>query len=49
MLSFEAEFSNWRKQPKRKKGKQGRRISEHDGRLRTELLALLPKKPRKPA
>src|SRR5450432_1293702 len=28
-------FAEWKKQPKHKKGKQGRRISERDGRLRT--------------
>ena len=42
------EFKNWRKQPKPKKGKQGRRTSEHDGRLRTQLVGLIPTKPRKP-
>ena len=46
-LSLEAVFSNWRKQPKRKKGKQGRRISEHDGRLRMGSMRLLPIRPRK--
>ena len=35
------------KEPKRKKGKQGRRISEHDGRLRTDLVGLVATKPRK--
>jgi hypothetical protein len=37
-------FAEWKKQPK---GKQGRRLSEHDGRLRVGSFALLPKKPRK--
>jgi hypothetical protein len=46
---FERDFANLKKQPKRKKGKQGRRISERDGRLRTELVGLAPTKPRKPA
>ncbi len=41
------EFRNWRKQPKPKKGKQGRRISAHDGRLRTELVGLVATKPPK--
>ena len=40
------EFAEWKKQPKRK---QGRRRSEHDGRLRTELVGLVPTKPRKRA
>ena len=47
-MYLEHEFSEWRKQPKRKKGKQGRRISERDGRLRTELVGLVPRKPREP-
>jgi hypothetical protein len=38
-------FMDRSKQPKRKKGKQGRRISDHDGRLRTQLVGLVPKKP----
>ena len=46
---LELDFTNWKKQPKRKKGKQGHRISESDGRLRTELVGLVPTKPRKPA
>ena len=46
VMLFEHEFSNWRKKPKRKKGKQGRRISEHDGRLRIGSLRLIPTKPR---
>jgi len=49
VMVLEHQFSSWRKQPKRKKGKQGRRISEHDGRLRTELSGLVPRKPRKRA
>ena len=48
MFAYQDLYMNWTKQPKRKKGKQGRRISEHDGRLRTPLGRLLPKKPRKP-
>jgi hypothetical protein len=39
-------FQEWRGQPKHKKGKQGRRKSEYDGRLRTELVGLVPRKPR---
>lgn len=42
-------FMDWLKEPRRKKGRQGRRISEHDGRLRTELLGLVPRKPPKRA
>jgi hypothetical protein len=42
---LELRFTDWKKQPKRKKGNQGRRISEHDGRLRTQLVGLVPKKP----
>jgi hypothetical protein len=49
VLELEYGFTNWKRQPKRKKSKQGRRISEHDGRLRTELVGLVPRKPRKPA
>jgi hypothetical protein len=45
LLQFE--FRHWRKQPKRKKGKQGRRISAYDGRLRTKLVGLVVTKPRK--
>ena len=44
---FQHEFEKWKKQPKRKKGKQGRRRSEHDRRLRVGSLALLPTKSRK--
>ena len=44
---FWKEFSHWKKQPKRQKGRQGRRISERDGRLRSDLVGLIPKKPRK--
>jgi hypothetical protein len=44
---LQREFTSWLKEPKRKKGKQGRRISDHDGRLRTELAGLVPRKPRK--
>ena len=46
---LEDHFTDWKRQPKPKKGKQGRRISDHDGRLRTELVGLVPKKPRKRA
>ena len=42
-------FTDWLNKPKRKKGKQGRRISKSDGRLRTELVRLVPRKPRQPA
>jgi hypothetical protein len=49
VMLFEYEFRNWREQSKRKKGKQGRRISQHDGRLRTELVGLAPRKPSKPS
>jgi hypothetical protein len=45
--SWRRAFEEWCKQPQRKKGKQGRRVSEHDGRLRTPLGRLLPKKSRK--
>jgi hypothetical protein len=40
-------FIDWQKEPKRKKGKQGRRLSDSDSRLRTDLLGLFPRKPRK--
>jgi hypothetical protein len=40
-------FAEWKRQPKPQKGRQGRRISENDGRLRTELDGLVAKKPRK--
>jgi hypothetical protein len=46
---FEDDFIGWKNQPKRKKGKQGHRKSESDGRLRTELVGLVPTKPRKSA
>jgi hypothetical protein len=46
--SLQHHFKNWKKQPKRKKGKQGRRKSESDARLRTDLVGLIPRKPRKP-
>jgi len=49
LFELQHEFTNWKKQPKRKKGKQGRRISEDDGRLRTDLVRLVPTKPRKRA
>jgi len=41
---LELKFAEWKKQPK---GKQGRRLSEQDGRLRTELSGLVPRKPSK--
>jgi hypothetical protein len=41
---FELEFAEWKKP---RKGKQGRRISQHDGRLRTELVGLVPRRPSK--
>jgi hypothetical protein len=47
VFHFEDCFTDWKRQPKPKKGKQGRRISDHDGRLRTELVGLVPKKPQK--
>src|SRR4029453_12288471 len=43
------EFTDWKKEPKRKKGRQGRRISEHDRRLRVGSFQLTPRKPRKPS
>jgi hypothetical protein len=43
--AFELEFAEWKKP---RKGKQGRRISQHDGRLRTELVGLVPRKPSNP-
>jgi hypothetical protein len=49
VMLLEHQFRNWREQPKPKKGKQGRRISQHDGRLRTELVGLAPRKPSKPS
>lgn len=42
-------FAEWMEKPKRRKSKQGRRISKHDGRLRTELVGLVPTKPPKRA
>jgi hypothetical protein len=47
MLAYRELFRKWHKQPRRKKGKQGRRTSQHDRRLRTELVGLVPAKPRK--
>jgi hypothetical protein len=44
---LQREFVKWRQRSKRKKGKQGRRLSKHDGRLRTQLVGLVPRKPRK--
>jgi len=46
IFAFQLLFERMKEQ-KPKKGKQGRRISEHDGRLRTELVGLVPRKPRK--
>jgi len=43
---FRGKFAEWKKP---RKGKQGRRKSEGDGRLRTELVGLVPRKPRKAA
>jgi hypothetical protein len=48
MFAYHDAFKNWLKDAKRKKGKQGRRKSDHDGRLRTELVGLVPTKPSKP-
>jgi len=48
IMNLQYRFAEWRKQPKRKKGKQGRRVSRHDGRLRTELVGLVATKPRRP-
>jgi hypothetical protein len=42
-------FYKWKEQPKRKKGKQGRRKSKYDRRVRIDGLTLLPRKPRRPA
>jgi hypothetical protein len=47
LLAYQELFRTWLKEPKHKKGKQGRRRSEHDGRLRTQLVGLVPTKPRK--
>jgi len=38
---LQLKFAEWKKQPK---GKQGRRLSEQGGRLRTELSGLVPEK-----
>lgn len=47
---FEQFYGKWSKEkPKRKKGKQGRRKSASDGRLRTNLIKLVPTKPPKAA
>jgi hypothetical protein len=46
IYKLQRKFAGWRKQPK---GKQGRRLSEQDGRLRTELSGLVPRKPKKQA
>ena len=45
---FQIDFTDWLKQTRRKRGKQGRRVSRYDGRLRIPLGRLLPTKPRKP-
>jgi hypothetical protein len=44
---LQRDFTEWLKQSKRKKGKQGRRISEHDRRLRVGSFPLVPTKSRK--
>lgn len=41
-------FAEWQQQPKRPKGRQGRRISKNDGRLRAGVFRLVARKPRKP-
>ena len=46
-MELEDDFSAWKQQPKRKKGRQGHRKSEFDRRLRTELVGLVPTEPRK--
>jgi hypothetical protein len=43
---LQGKFAEWKKQPK---GKQGRRISESDGRLRIGRLRLVATKPQKVA
>lgn len=43
---FSLKFAEWKKQPKRKKGKQGRRLSGSDGRLRIGRTRLSPVKSR---
>jgi hypothetical protein len=48
LLTYRELFRNWLKQPKRKKGKQGRRISEHDRRVRIGSFHLAARKPPKP-
>ena len=47
MRAYRVHFKEWSKKPKRKARGQGRRIREDDGRLRTELIGLEPRKPRK--
>jgi hypothetical protein len=49
LVRLAPEFERWKKQPKRKKGKQGRRISESDGRLRIGSLRLAATKPQRAA
>jgi hypothetical protein len=46
LYSLQRKFAEWKKRPK---GKQGRRLSEQDGRLRTKLSGLVPRKPGKQA
>jgi len=47
-LNLKEKYDALKLLPKKKKGKQGRRTSDHDGRLRTDLVGLVPTKPRKP-
>jgi hypothetical protein len=42
-------YEMWKEKPKSKKGKQGRRISERDGRLRIGAIKLAPQKTSKAA
>ena len=49
LFELNHKFTQWKKQPKCKKGKQGRRISDHDGRVRVGSMRLVPIKPRKAA
>lgn len=42
-------YDSWKEKPKSKKGKQGRRISERDGRLRIGAIKLAPQKTSKAA
>lgn len=49
MFAYQHLFLGWLKEPKRKKGKQGRRISESDGRLRIGSMRLVATKRQKAA